>query len=148
MMSLIPTDYRYKRHFRLCHIKHAVVVARITLLACKCSQVKSQGTDYSCRNQHYHCHLCHWPKTSKQALFIHYSTQHDLAIEVIGHLVERLKKNQTVNNAVFTVPYFIKLHRHVDALLLFFVIYITELLITLEIFTCIRFTCIFIKVCF
>ena len=37
MTSLIPTDYRYKRHFRLCHIKHAVVVARITLLACKCS---------------------------------------------------------------------------------------------------------------
>ena len=53
MTSLIPTNYRYKRHFRLCHIKHAVVIAKITLLACKCSQVKSQGTDYSCRNQHY-----------------------------------------------------------------------------------------------
>ena len=26
MTSLIPTDYRYKQHFRLCHIKHAVVV--------------------------------------------------------------------------------------------------------------------------
>ena len=92
MTSLIPTDYRYKRHFRLCHIKHDVVIARITLLACKCSQVKSQGTDYSCKNQHYQCHLCHWPKTSKQALFIHYNTQHDLPIEVISHLVERPKK--------------------------------------------------------
>ena len=83
MTSLIPTNYRYKRHFRLCHIKHAVLIAKITLLACKFSQVKSQGTDYSCRNQHYHCHLCHWPKTSKQALFIHYNTQHDLPIEVL-----------------------------------------------------------------
>ena len=92
MTSLIPTDYRYKRHFRLCHIKHAVVVGRITLLACKCSQIKSQGSDESCRNQHYHCHLCHWPKTSKQALFIHYNTQHDLPIETIGHLEERPKK--------------------------------------------------------
>ena len=92
MTSLIPTNYRYKRHFRLCHIKHAVLIAKITLLACKCSQVKSQGTDYSCRNQHYHCHLCHWPKTSKQALFIHYNTQHDLPIEVIGHLVDKPKK--------------------------------------------------------
>ena len=92
MTSLIPTNYRYKQHFRLCHIKHAVVIVRITLLACKCSQVKSQGTDYSCRNQHYHCHLCHWPKTLKQALFIHYNTQHDFPIEVIGHLVDKPKK--------------------------------------------------------
>ena len=48
MTSLIPTNYRYKQHFRLCHIKNAVLIAKITLLACKCSQVKSQGTDYSC----------------------------------------------------------------------------------------------------
>ena len=44
MTGLIPTNYRYKRHFRLCHIKHAVLIAKITLLACKCSQVKSQIT--------------------------------------------------------------------------------------------------------
>ena len=92
MTSLLPTDYRYKHHFRLCHVKHAVIVGRITLLACKCSQVKSQGMDDSCRNQHYHCHLCHWPKTSKSALFIHYSTQHDLPMEVIRHLVEKPKR--------------------------------------------------------
>ena len=92
MTSLQPTDYRCGHHFRLCHVKHAVIVGRIILLACKCLQVKSQGTDESCRNQHYYCHLCHWPKTSKAALFIHYSTQHELAMEVIGHLVEKPKR--------------------------------------------------------
>ena len=30
MTSLLPTDYRYKHHFRLCHVKHTVVVGRIT----------------------------------------------------------------------------------------------------------------------
>ena len=88
MTSLQLTDYRYKHHFRLCHVERTVIVGRITLLACKCSQVKSQGMDESCRNQHYHCHMCHWPKTLKAALFIHYSTQHELPKEVIGHLVE------------------------------------------------------------
>ena len=39
--TIVPTDYRYKRHFRLCHVKHTVIVGRITLLACKCFQVKS-----------------------------------------------------------------------------------------------------------
>ena len=92
MTSLQPTDYRYKRHFRLCHVKHTVIVGKITLLACKCLQVKSQGMDKSCRNQHYHCHMCHWPKTSKSALFIHYSTQHELSMSTIRHLVEKSKR--------------------------------------------------------
>ena len=43
------------------------------------------------------------------------------------------------------MPYFIKLHRNVDALVLFFVIYITELLITLEMFTSVRFRCILMQ---
>ena len=90
--SVQATLYRYKRHYRLCHIKHAVVIGCITLLACKCSEIKSQGTNKSCRNQHYHCHLCHWPKTSKEALFIHYTTQHEVKYELVGHLVKKVQR--------------------------------------------------------
>ena len=87
MMTIHRTNYRFRRHFCLCHVKHAVVIGCITLLACKCSQIKCQGTDRSVWNQHFHCHLYHWPCTSKVALFIHYNTQHNMTVGVIGHLV-------------------------------------------------------------
>ena len=84
--------YRYECHYRLCHVKHSVLIGRITLLACKCSEIKNQGTDNSCQNQHYHCHLCHWPKTSKESLFIHYTTQHEVEYDLIGHLVKKWRE--------------------------------------------------------
>ena len=92
MMTIHHTNYRFRRHFCLCHVKHAVVIGCITLLACKCSQIKSQGTDRSVWNQHFHCHLCHWPCTLKLALFIHYNSQHNMTMDVIGHLVARPRK--------------------------------------------------------
>ena len=92
MASFQASLYRYKTHYRICHVKHTVVICPITLLACKCSEIKSQGTDTSCCNQHYHCHLCHWPKMSKESLFIHYTTQHQLEYDIIGHIVKKVKR--------------------------------------------------------
>ena len=78
--------YDLKRHYKHMHRNKSYVVQAHTLLRCKCSDVKSQGTDLSNRNAHYHCHLCQWPKKDREQLAIHYASKHSLPFEAISHL--------------------------------------------------------------
>jgi len=92
MSTTFPSMCRLRRHFRHLHLKYAITVDQTTMLACKCSQVKSQGTDGTVRNLHYHCHLCHWPRVQKHQMFIHFTTKHSLTMDEVGHLMRKPKK--------------------------------------------------------
>ena len=83
--------YDLKRHYKHMHLNKSWVVHDYTLLRCKCTDVKSHGTDLSNRNAHYHCHLCQWPKKDREHLAIHYTSKHSLPYEDISHLYREPK---------------------------------------------------------
>lgn len=88
----IYNHYDLKRHYKHMHRNGSYVVNGTTLLRCKCSDIKSQGTDNYNRNAHYHCHLCQWPKKDREQLGIHLSSKHSLPFEEISHLFREPKK--------------------------------------------------------
>ena len=89
--TTFPSMCHLKRHFQHLHVKYTITVDKTTMLACKCSQIKSQGTDGSCHNLHYHCHICHWPRIQKHQMFIHFTSQHNLTMSQVGHLMRKPK---------------------------------------------------------
>ena len=50
-----------KYHNTNVHIKHCIVVDHWKVLMCKCSEVRSHGTDFSTHNHHFHCPICYQP---------------------------------------------------------------------------------------
>ena len=105
MTDIHPNLCRLKRHFAHLHIKYKVTVQDMQILACKCSDVRNQGTDGSNRNLHYHCHVCNWPRTQKHYLFVHLTTQHNFTMVEVGHLmrdpksVKQLEKEKRIKKA-------------------------------------------------
>ena len=91
MTDIYPSLCRLRRHYNHLHVKYQIVVKKTVMLACKCSQIKNQGTDGSCRNMHYHCYICNWPRVQKHHMFIHLTTQYGLNMKEVGHL-ERAPK--------------------------------------------------------
>ena len=46
-------------HYLRRHHKKLLVVDNAKMLACKCSEIRSHGSDRSARNLHFHCSLCY-----------------------------------------------------------------------------------------
>lgn len=86
MKGVIANKYLLRRHYQHVHVKYGITVEDMNILACKCSQMKSHGSDGFCRNLHFHCHICHWPRTQWEQMFIHYTTQHDFEPDRVAHL--------------------------------------------------------------
>ena len=42
-------------HVRRVHVGHLITIRNMNLLMCRCSDIRSQGTDNSVRNRHWHC---------------------------------------------------------------------------------------------
>ena len=63
-------------HYLSRHHKTLLVVDVSKILACKCSEMRSHGSDNSARNKHYHCHLCYHPFKSGDLLATHFVSEH------------------------------------------------------------------------
>ena len=77
-------------HYLSRHHKTLLVVQDFKLFSCKCSEVRSHGSDNSAHNKHYHCHLCYHPFKTADLLSTHYISQHpELDPASINHLVKQ-----------------------------------------------------------
>ena len=76
------------RHYDAIHISKLIVVGEKTCLYCKCSAVRSRGSDDMTRNSHYHCPVCHWPQDAQKQIGQHIYTKHkSVALGDYSHLM-------------------------------------------------------------
>ena len=76
-------------HYLSRHHKTLLVVQDFKMFSCKCSEVRSHGSDNSTCNKHYHCHLCYHPFRTADLLSTHYISQHpELDPVCIKHLMK------------------------------------------------------------
>ena len=76
-------------HYLSRHHKTLLVVQDFKLFSCKCSEVRSNGSDNSGHNKHYHCHVCYHPFKMANILSTHYISQHpELDPASINHLMK------------------------------------------------------------
>ena len=80
------------RHYRSKHFKGHVIMNDITIMRCKCNEVRPRGADGSYRNSHYHCTLCFHPSDHKRGLAKHYITKHGYMHDQIKHLLPTAKQ--------------------------------------------------------
>ena len=86
--SYLKNAFIANRHYLSRHHKTMLVVDDFKLWACKCSEVRSHGSDNSARNKHYHCHLCFHPFKSADLLSTHYTSEHpEVEPSSIRHLM-------------------------------------------------------------
>ena len=76
------------KHYRRVHQSTLLVVRDHKMWACKCSEIRSHGTDNSARNKHYHCLECFHPFKTADLLATHIATQHvEIGLFEIRHLM-------------------------------------------------------------
>ena len=76
-------------HYLSRHHKTLLVMQDFKMFSCKCSEIRSHGSDNSTRNKHYHCHLCYHPFKTADHLSTHYISQHPkLDPACIKHLMK------------------------------------------------------------
>ena len=75
-------------HYKWVHIAHLLTVKNVNLLRCRCSEIRSRGTDNSVRNRHYHCIECWHPFDTGPKLRIHKLSKHSdkYSDRDLGHL--------------------------------------------------------------
>ena len=83
-------NYRFAvNHYHSMHQSTLLVVNETKMWACKCSEMRSHGSDNSARNKHYHCLECFHPFKTSDLLATHISTQHtDIGLFQIRHLMK------------------------------------------------------------
>ena len=83
-------NYRFAvNHYCSVHQSTLLVVNETKMWACKCSEMRSHGSDNSARNKHYHCLECFHPFKTSDLLGTHISTQHtDIGLFQIRHLMK------------------------------------------------------------
>ena len=68
--------------------KRLIVVENYKMLSCKCSEIRSNGSDHSARNQHYHYYQCFHPFKSSDLLATHLITNHpEVDLPQVRHLM-------------------------------------------------------------
>ena len=78
-----------RQHYLRVHHKPMLVVADSKMWACKCSEVRSHGSDNSARNQHFHCYICYHPFKRSDLLGTHLITQHIEVDDIqVRHLMD------------------------------------------------------------
>ena len=73
---VLPNHRFAINHYRSIHQSTLLVVGDIKMWACKCSEMRSHGTDNSARNKHYHYFVCFHPFKTSDLLGTHILTQH------------------------------------------------------------------------
>ena len=63
-------------HYKRVHITHLLTVNNVNMLRCRCSKIRSRGSDNSVRNRHYHCIECWHPFDTGAKLRIHKLSKH------------------------------------------------------------------------
>ena len=80
-------DFAVKHYLRVHHSK-LHVVNNYKMLSCKCSEIRSHGSDHSARNLHFHCHICFHPFKSADLLATHLITRHtEINLCEVRHLM-------------------------------------------------------------
>ena len=75
-------------HYFSMHHKKLLVVDNVKMLACKCSEIHSHGSNRSARNLHFHCSLCYHPFKSGDLLATHMLCHHtDIMLSQVRHLM-------------------------------------------------------------
>ena len=70
------------------HHKKLLVVNNSKMLACKCSEIRSHGSDRSARNQHFHCCVCLHPFKAGDLLATHMITSRtETDLSQVRHLM-------------------------------------------------------------
>ena len=84
---LRDNTYAHTHYLRM-HHKKLLVVDNAKMLACKCSEIRSHGSDRSARNLHFHCSLCYHPFKSGDLLATHMLCHHtDIMLSQVRHLM-------------------------------------------------------------
>ena len=77
-------------HYLKVHHKKLIVVQEYKMLSCKCSEIRSHGSDRRARNKHYHCYQCFHPFKSSDFLATHIITNHpEVDLPEIRHLMRK-----------------------------------------------------------
>ena len=89
MNRYMRTELLTLKHYRSVHHKKLLVVRDTKMWRCKCSEMRSHGSDNSARNAHYHCFICYHPFKTSDLLATHFATQHpELTLAEIRHLMD------------------------------------------------------------
>ena len=84
---LRDNSYAHTHYLRM-HHKKLLVIDNSKILACKCSEIRSHGSDRSARNLHFHCSLCYHPFKSGDLLATHMLTHHtEIMLSQVRHLM-------------------------------------------------------------
>ena len=76
-------------HYHYWHHSRMLVIRNTKLWACKCSKMRSHGSDNLARNQHYHCLACFHPFKTGDLLATHIVMQHkEYTIWELRHLMK------------------------------------------------------------
>ena len=82
-------------HYKRVHHKRLIIIRNDKVLACKCSEIRSHGSDNSTRNQHYHCTICFHAIKSADFLATHMLTQHEqVNLPEVRHLMEKENRHR------------------------------------------------------
>ena len=74
--KIFETQYDMELHFRCVHIAKLLVIHDVNILMCRCSDIRSRGSDNSVHNHHYHC-ITRWhPFDTVAKLRIHKLAKH------------------------------------------------------------------------
>ena len=74
--KILKTQFDMQLHFRCVHIAKLLVVHDVNILMCRCSDIRSRGSDNSVRKCHYHCITCWHPFDTGAKLRVHKLAKH------------------------------------------------------------------------
>ena len=78
-------------HYTHVHIVHCLVIEDYKILMCKCSDVRSRGSDYRAHNRHYHCYQCYQPFDQPAQLAQHLIIKHQVEEKEVIHVIPKNK---------------------------------------------------------
>ena len=74
--KILETQFDMELYFRRVHIAKLLVVHDVNILMCRCSDIRSRGSDNSVHNHHYHCLTCWHPFDTGAKLRVHKLAKH------------------------------------------------------------------------
>ena len=92
--KILETEFDMQLHFRRVHIAKLLVVHNVNILMCRCSDIRSRGSDNSVRNRHYHCITCWHPFDTGAKLRVHKLAKHSDVYDKLSllHLKPKARK--------------------------------------------------------
>lgn len=90
--GFFDSNEKMEKHYTAVHVKPSIIVGKMKLLKCKCSEVPNRGTDQSTRNSHYHCLTCNKPCDKGSQIAIHGITKHGYDPKKLDHLLKKKRK--------------------------------------------------------